>query len=434
MYSNGPRSSLVIRSTKNTASPRCDAEQLGVAAPGAGDAVDLLGEGRVDAVALAQQRVQRAVVEVGGGEAVDAVAAQVGGLHADRLAAAEAQPPEPHDRAALVDLQRLGDVAGGGDAADVEHAGGDVEAEDGHLLAEAGQGPGAGDEAGRADERAAAVLAAQDACRLEVGEGVAHGDPADPEEVGELVLAGDARPGCPRAAVDRRPDRLLDLVPQRLGAAPVGAGHRRHQPLTCHQSGPRRAATRAPISPADGPSAPPTTSMSRRCGGSWRVSAACSAGASASTASASPPLMITRPGSSRATAPASAVPSAVPTPIERRPAQPASPATAAATSPATVDRRVQRRPGGVEHRPGGVPFEPAVAVVAGVVDVGARPAERRRRPVAAAQDPPAAEHGRADAGADRQQQGVGPLERGTLGRLGEQGEVGVVADGARRER
>ena len=99
-----------------------------------------------------------------------------------------------------------------------------------------------------------------------------------------------------------------------------------------------------------------------------------------------------------------------------------------------VDRRGHRRPGGVEHRAGGMPFEPAVTVVAGVVDVGARPSERRRRAVAAAQDPPAAEHGRADARADRQQQGVGPFERGALGRLGEEGEVGVVADGARRGR
>ena len=52
--------------------------------------------------------------------------------------------------------------------------------------------------------------------------------------------------------------------------------------------------------------------------------------------------------------------------------------------PGTVDRRVQCRPGGVEHRPGGVPLQPAEAIVANIVDVGARPAERRRRPVAAA--------------------------------------------------
>ena len=81
-------------------------------------------------------------------------------------------------------------------------------------------------------------------------------------------------------------------------------------------------------------------------------------------------------------------------------------------------------------------LQPTEAVVTTVGDVGARPSERARCPVVAALDAPAAEHGRSDAGADRQEQCVVPARRGALGRLGEHCQVGVVAhgDGAGSER
>ena len=73
-------------------------------------------------------------------------------------------------------------------------------------------------------------------------------------------------------------------------------------------------------------------------------------------------------------------------------------------------------------------LEPSVDAVAGVQRIGAGPAERRRRAAAPADDPAVRQNRRADAGADRDENGVGDVARRAERRFGEEGEMGVVAE------
>ncbi len=287
------------------------------------------------------------------------------------------------------DQSRL-DQARAGDEAEMRHLGG-----------EAGEVAGAGDKRGAPHEGAAAVLAAEQSRAFEIAERVADGDAAHAEHGAKLVLGGDTAAGRPFAVFDALAYRLLDLMPERLGPAPVELGegdrlaHRRR-----HQSGAAAAATAAPTRAAPAPKAPTRTSMPRRCGGRCRRSASRISGMRTSAerrdaAGKEHGRRVEqrhRPGKRSA--------ERLRRRGDARRARGARRARAAAMR-AAPSLKPEHAGGAVEGPAGGDAFEPAAPLVAGIVDIGARPAEGAGPAMRAADDPAAGEHRRADAGADR---------------------------------
>ena len=65
------------------------------------------------------------------------------------------------------------------------------------------------------------MLAPQQPGLLEVAQRVADGDAADAQHLAEPILVGNLVPSGHVAVVDQRAQRLLGLVPERLGPAAV---------------------------------------------------------------------------------------------------------------------------------------------------------------------------------------------------------------------
>jgi hypothetical protein len=203
-----------------------DAQQVGLSLRQGDRLQRFASAGHARVVALVQELVQGAVLEVARKEAREARLGQEHLLQEERLAVGHPEALEVDHGGSDRDVERLGDGGVGGDGPGGHDARGGVVAELLHLFGERHGAVEVEVDRRTGDERAASAGALEAPLAGQVAQRPAHGDQAAAVSLRQLALRRQPVARAPLAGVDRGAQVKIDLVVER--------DRSRQEPEACH--------------------------------------------------------------------------------------------------------------------------------------------------------------------------------------------------------